>query len=115
MRSSLQTALQSIARTNVATTDRPYERLHEHLRVALYGVAPQGDPLPPSRMSKLEVVLLPAPSQALIGQSGAPRLQAWSELWCRPQQYFIINILTTTKIILIKHQIVVYAYPNSRK
>jgi hypothetical protein len=42
MRLSLQTALQSIARTNVATTDCPYERLHERLRVALHEVVPQG-------------------------------------------------------------------------
>ena len=34
------------------------------------------DPLPPSRMSKSEVVLLPVPSPAIIGQSGAPRLRA---------------------------------------
>ena len=34
------------------------------------------DPLPPSRMSKSEVVLLPVPSPVMISQSGAPRLRA---------------------------------------
>jgi hypothetical protein len=35
--------------------------------------------------------------------------------WCHPQHQFVINILTTTRIILIKYQIVVYTYTNFYK
>ena len=79
------------------------------------GKSRQADPLPPSRKSKSKVVLLPAPSRVLIGQSGAPKLRVWSELRHHPQLKFTIDILTTTRIILIEHQTVVYAYPKSRK
>ena len=72
---------------------------------------------PPTPQFKVKVQSrnITVPSQSLVGLIGAPKFQPWSELWHYPQLKFTINIFTTTRIILIKHQTVVYAYPKYHK
>ena len=72
----------------------------------------QNRPPTPQFKVKVQSRNITVPSQCTIG---APKLRPWSELWCHPHQKFAINILTTTRIILINYQIVVYTYLNFYK